>query len=296
MRGGALRHGRNAGRLEGVRRGTWAAKHSLDADALIRIGHGRQNHETLRLVAPHLETPEELAALVAAEEDCREGIVEVPGARELLAGLPLDRWADVTSAWRRLATIRLECAGLPVPRVLVTADQVARGKPDPEGYLLAAARLDVGALPCVVEVHDLHIWAMRTTETALTAHLVMPGNGREPTFLASACKELHDKFDIDHSLRKRLRQGLVAPAVIIDAAEKGDLRLIWVYVSSALFEATPIRKFQAAHDVSRPLNVLSVPDAELVLKDVAATIREAALGATRQFASAGGPAVSRRAG
>jgi sugar-phosphatase len=128
----------------------WAARHSLDADALIRIGHGRQNHETLRLVAPHLETPQELASLAAAEENCREGIVEVPGARELLERLPPERWAVVTSAWRRLATIRLECARLPVPPVLVTADQVARGKPDPEGYLLAAARLGVDPTRCVV--------------------------------------------------------------------------------------------------------------------------------------------------
>lgn len=53
-------------------------------------------------------------------------------------------------------------------------------------------------LPGVVEVHDLHIWAMSTTETALMAHLVMPGT-REPTFLASACKELHARFRIEHS-------------------------------------------------------------------------------------------------
>jgi sugar-phosphatase len=128
----------------------WAARHSLDADALLRIAHGRQNHETVRLMAPHLETPEELAALVAAEEDCREGIVEVPGARELLDRLPLDRWAVVTSAWHRLATIRLECAGLPVPPLLVTAELVARGKPHPDGYLLAATRLGVDPARCVV--------------------------------------------------------------------------------------------------------------------------------------------------
>ncbi|HXX66293.1 MAG TPA: cation diffusion facilitator family transporter [Polyangiaceae bacterium] len=54
-------------------------------------------------------------------------------------------------------------------------------------------------LPGVIEVHDLHIWAMSTTDTALTAHLVMPGNSCEPTFLASACKELHDRFEIDHA-------------------------------------------------------------------------------------------------
>ncbi len=69
----------------------------------------------------------------------------------------------------------------------------------PEGIDPAEVKAFLGALPGVVEVHDLHIWAMSTTETALTAHLVMPGNGCGPTFLASACQELHDKFDIDHS-------------------------------------------------------------------------------------------------
>ncbi len=54
-------------------------------------------------------------------------------------------------------------------------------------------------LTVVVEVHDLHIWAMSTTETALTAHLVMPDRPHEPTFLASACRELHHAFDIDHA-------------------------------------------------------------------------------------------------
>ncbi len=54
-------------------------------------------------------------------------------------------------------------------------------------------------LPGVVEVHDLHIWAMSTTETALTAHLVMPGNSCKPTFLSEVCEELHHKFDIHHA-------------------------------------------------------------------------------------------------
>jgi cobalt-zinc-cadmium efflux system protein len=65
---------------------------------------------------------------------------------------------------------------------------------DPE-----AVRTFLGELPEVVEVHDLHIWAMSTTETALTAHLVMPGATCGPTFLSDACRQLHDRFGIAHS-------------------------------------------------------------------------------------------------
>jgi sugar-phosphatase len=121
----------------------WAGKHGVDIDALLRISHGRQNHETIRLIAPHLETPEEIAFLVQTEEDCHEGIVEVRGARALLDSMgdptgPASRWAVVTSAWRTLAEKRLRLAGLPVPGVLITSDDISHSKPHPEGYLLAA--------------------------------------------------------------------------------------------------------------------------------------------------------------
>jgi sugar-phosphatase len=128
----------------------WAARHGLEVEGFMRIAHGRTNEEVMRLVAPHLDTPEEHAFLVQAEEGCREGITAVAGARELLALLPPDRWAVVTSAWRRLAEIRMQCAGLPLPAVLVTADQVPRSKPHPDGYLAAAGRLGVEPSACVV--------------------------------------------------------------------------------------------------------------------------------------------------
>jgi cobalt-zinc-cadmium efflux system protein len=69
----------------------------------------------------------------------------------------------------------------------------------PEGIDPDQVKTFLQALPGVVEVHDLHIWAMSTTETALTAHLVMPRTSHDPAFLASVCKKLHEGFDIDHS-------------------------------------------------------------------------------------------------
>jgi sugar-phosphatase len=153
--------------VEGAWR-AWAARHGLDARALLEDSHGRQNQETILRVAPHLNTPDELAHLARLEEDCRD-VVAVPGARELLSALAVDglvgadglvsadpfgraaeHWAVVTSAWRSLAEIRLGCAGLPLPRVLVTAEEVSRGKPDPAGYLLAAERLGVSPAACIV--------------------------------------------------------------------------------------------------------------------------------------------------
>jgi sugar-phosphatase len=127
----------------------WAARHRLDADALLQDAHGRQNQETILRFAPHLNTPSEHARLERAAEDCRD-VVAVAGAHALLRALASERWAVVTSAWQRLAEIRLGCAGLPLPRVLITADQVSRSKPDPEGYLVAAERLGVPPAACVV--------------------------------------------------------------------------------------------------------------------------------------------------
>lgn len=69
----------------------------------------------------------------------------------------------------------------------------------PEGIDIDAVRAFLAGLPRVREVHDLHVWPLSTTETALTAHLVMPGNSCEPTFLADVCRALHDRFDIDHA-------------------------------------------------------------------------------------------------
>jgi hypothetical protein len=109
--------------------GRWAASTaSISAPA---DPHGRPTIETLSIVAPHLATAEEAARLDNEESDEPDGLGPVQGAPELIASLPADRWGVVTSAGRRLAVSRLTAAGLPLPRVLVTSDDVDRGKPDP---------------------------------------------------------------------------------------------------------------------------------------------------------------------
>src|SRR5437879_5034917 len=118
----------------------WAVKHQLDRDEIMRVAHGRPTVETIRLVAPHLPAEEEAARLDAAEAFDTDGVVAVEGAAQLVRLLPRDAWAIATSGTRDIAMTWLRHTGVPVPSVLVTADDVKRGKPNPEAYLLAAAR------------------------------------------------------------------------------------------------------------------------------------------------------------
>jgi sugar-phosphatase len=121
----------------------WANRRGVSPEAILAVAHGRPTLDTMRLVAPHLATPEE-AAVLDAEEAAEEGReTQVPGALELLRALPADRWAVFTSAFRAIARDRIARVGLPVPSVLIGADDVSRGKPDPEGFLEAARQLGV---------------------------------------------------------------------------------------------------------------------------------------------------------
>lgn len=128
----------------------WSLEHGLDPDRVLAVAHGRRTTETIASVAPHLDVAKEVAALAAIESVTTEGVFEVPGARELLASLPPSAWAVVTSGVRSVATLRIRHTRLPMPGVLVCADEIARGKPDPEGYLTAARRLGVDPAMCVV--------------------------------------------------------------------------------------------------------------------------------------------------
>ena len=128
----------------------WAAEHSLDADATMRFAHGRPTIETIRLVAPHLPAEAEAARLNNGEAFDTDGVVAIQGAAELVCSLPPTMWAIATSGTRNTALTRLRHTGVPVPAVLITADDVKRGKPDPEPYLRAAAGLNMLPERCVV--------------------------------------------------------------------------------------------------------------------------------------------------
>jgi mannitol-1-/sugar-/sorbitol-6-phosphatase len=121
----------------------WAARRRVDIAAILAVCHGRPTIDTIRMVAPHLATAAEAATIDAAEALDTDGLRPVRGAPELLASLQHARWAVVTSADRQLATARLKAVGLEVPAVLVTVDDVDRGKPDPAAYVHAARQLSV---------------------------------------------------------------------------------------------------------------------------------------------------------
>jgi sugar-phosphatase len=128
----------------------WAARHNVSADAILKIAHGRRTRDTLLAAAPDLATDSEVAWLDATELETVEGIVPVPGAATLLASLPPSRWTIVTSAGRALAARRLGVLGIAVPEHAVTAEEIQRGKPAPDGYLLAAERLGARPVDCLV--------------------------------------------------------------------------------------------------------------------------------------------------
>jgi sugar-phosphatase len=134
--------------------GIWrrfAARHGLDLDTVLRVQHGRRTPESVAVLAPlGLDQAAEAAMMADEERADLTSIVEVPGARALLGALPAGCWAVVTSAERDLALARLTAAGLPIPEVLVAAEDVTRGKPDPECYLLGASRMGVTATDCLV--------------------------------------------------------------------------------------------------------------------------------------------------
>jgi sugar-phosphatase len=128
----------------------WASRHRLDPEHVIAFAHGRRTIETVRLVAPGLNAEAEVAELEAGEATKTEGIYEIETAREMVERLPVRRWAVVTSGIRAVAEFRLRHTRMPVPSVMICADEIARGKPDPEGYLAAAAQLGNAPADCIV--------------------------------------------------------------------------------------------------------------------------------------------------
>lgn len=130
---------------------TWALRHGVDVESFLPTIHGARAIDTVnRQALPGVDAEAEATWITQAEIDDVEGIVEVGRAADFLTSLPANQWAIVTSAPKALALRRMAAAGIPEPAVMVTAEDVSAGKPDPAGYRLAARRLGVQVTDCLI--------------------------------------------------------------------------------------------------------------------------------------------------
>ncbi|GAV42884.1 HAD-IA family hydrolase [Streptomyces acidiscabies] len=131
----------------------WAETHGLDGDEVMQVVHGRQGHASMAVLLPDRPVEQNLAdnaRMLAQETADTDGVVPIPGAPDFLTALAGVPHALVTSADVPLSTARMAAAGLPLPALRITAESVGASKPDPEGFLKAAAELGVAPADCVV--------------------------------------------------------------------------------------------------------------------------------------------------
>jgi sugar-phosphatase len=131
----------------------WAVEHGFDPQTVVHMAHGRPSRTTIRELLPNADPhhiDREDREVERMEMEDLDGVVLLPGARELLNTLPPERWTIATSCTRPLAEVRLRAAGLPIPKTMITSSDVKIGKPDPEPYLKAAAELGFAASGCIV--------------------------------------------------------------------------------------------------------------------------------------------------
>jgi len=176
----------------------WANENNLDSARLLEIAHGRRTVEVVQLLTPHLATADEVAKIEQREAADTEGVRVMPGAAELVASIPNGRWGVVTSGTRHLATSRLGLANIPIPVVLISADDVVEGKPNPEPYLKGAQRLGVDPSECVV-IEDApagilaaHAGGMKVIALASTYPVA---DLREAEAVVQSLTQIHVSFD-----------------------------------------------------------------------------------------------------
>jgi sugar-phosphatase len=170
----------------------WSAHYGLDAEAVLAIAPGMRSSDTAAAFLPHEQIAEACDLIETLELDDAQHVGTIPGAFELLASMPEQRWAVVTSASRPLFDARITAAGLPRPRVVVTADDVARGKPHPEGYAAALQHLGVdGGRAAVFEDTLSGIAAARD---AGVATIIRVGSGEPSVAEKAVVADLRNVF------------------------------------------------------------------------------------------------------
>ena len=129
----------------------WARRHGLNAPEVAHSSHGRRTEDVILAYLPQIDLAAEMLEFhaMAAQLD-QSSVVAIPGALEFVKSLAPDAWAVVTSAPEAIARQRLLACGFPAPMALVAAESVERGKPDPQGFLMAAGQIGREAVDCMV--------------------------------------------------------------------------------------------------------------------------------------------------
>ncbi|MFC4051420.1 HAD-IA family hydrolase [Actinomadura syzygii] len=128
----------------------WGAEYGIDPDEFLSDAHGRRTGDRVADFLPADQVADATARLEELEAKGSEGITALPGAVDLLANMNGLPHAFVTSMDRAQLKVRAGVAGVPLPQVVVTAEDVPAGKPDPSGYLQAARHLGVDPSSCLV--------------------------------------------------------------------------------------------------------------------------------------------------
>jgi sugar-phosphatase len=128
----------------------WAKMYGVPNAEEYEVPHGVRAIDIVKALRPDIDPQEGLRAIEDMEVQDVGDLQVLPGVKTLLGGLPLERWAIVTSSTRRLLLARLKAAGLPVPERIISADDVERGKPDPEPYRRGADLLGFRPEECLV--------------------------------------------------------------------------------------------------------------------------------------------------
>jgi sugar-phosphatase len=182
----------------------WAVRHGVDVETFLPTIHGARAIDTInRLALPGVDAEAQAAWITQAEIEDVDGVEEVAGAAGFLRSLPAHQWAIVTSAPRELALRRMAAAGIPEPAVMVTAEDVSAGKPDPAGYRLAAQRLGVEISHCLV-FEDATVGIL-AAEAAGADLLIVTAAHEQPIVTAHATLGSYDRvvarLDVDSFIR-----------------------------------------------------------------------------------------------
>jgi mannitol-1-/sugar-/sorbitol-6-phosphatase len=189
----------------------WARERGFDPEKVVRLAHGRPSISTIRDLLPDADHEAENREVERREIADLEGVVPLPGAWRLLASLPPEGYAIVTSSTRKLAQARLRAAELPVPKFFVTSSDIVNGKPHPEPYLKAATHLGADARECIV-VEDVPS-GIRSGKAAGTRVIAFPTTVKAEELRAAGadwivrnCEDVSLTTHLGSDLRLELRE------------------------------------------------------------------------------------------